>query len=313
MYSLSFHEKKRHGTLEFPAEYYYVDQSHPNYNMPFHWHKEWELIRILRGTFLIHADETEISAKAGDVLLIRDGMFHGGTPKDCIYECFVFDLHGLYRNLDTVKKYLRPIYRQQLLPQIHYPCDQKPEIAAVVSELMEAYSGSHTAQGMTAAKVSGTDASDIDASVTDVSDPHELITFGCISRLFALILQKGYYFPNEGTLSDSARRIDQVKSVMEYIENHYSSYVSLDMLAQVAGMNPKYFCRFFRSITHQTPMDYVNFYRIEQAASLLCATGLSVTRIGLECGFNDGSYFVKVFQKYRGITPNQYRKLNSTN
>lgn len=300
MYSLSYHEQKRHGTLEFPAEYYYVDRNHPNYNMPFHWHKEWELIRILQGTFLIHADESEISARAGDILLIRDGMFHGGAPKDCIYECFVFDLHGLYRNLDTVKKYLRPIYRQQILPQIYYPGDLEPEIGAIVSELMAAYS-TNTATGDTAS-VPGTVASDL----------HELITFGCISRLFALILQKGYCSPNEGTLTGSTHRIDQVKSVMEYIENHYSSCVSLDMLAQVAGMNPKYFCRFFRSITHQTPIDYVNFYRIEQAASLLSTTSLSVTEIGLECGFNDSSYFVKVFQKYRGVTPNQYRKLNAT-
>lgn len=302
MYSLSFHEKKRHGTLEFPAEYYYVDQSHPNYNMPFHWHKEWELIRILQGTFLLHADEAEIPASAGDILLIRDGMFHGGTPRDCIYECFVFDLHGLYRNLDTVKKYLRPIYRQQLLPQIYYPYDQEPEISAIVSELMAAYSRNAAASCNTY-PVPGTDASDL----------HELVTFGCISRLFALILQKGCCSPNVGTPTGSTHRIDQVKSVMEYIENHYASYMSLDMLAQVAGMNPKYFCRFFRSITHQTPMDYVNFYRIEQAASLLCTTSLSVTEVGLECGFNDGSYFVKVFQKYRGITPNQYRKLNATN
>ena len=75
-------------------------------------------------------------------------------------------------------------------------------------------------------------------------------------------------------------------------------------------MSPKYFCRFFRTITQQTPMDYVNYYRIERAARLLSSADWSVTAVGLECGFNDSSYFVKAFKKYKGITPKQYQKMN---
>ena len=83
--------------LEFPVDYHYLIPGHPNYHMPFHWHKEWEIIHVIKGTFIAYADDVEYTAHSGDCLLIRDGMPHGGTPVNCIYECFLFDLHGLYR------------------------------------------------------------------------------------------------------------------------------------------------------------------------------------------------------------------------
>ncbi len=281
MQSLSRHENKQHGTFAFPAEYYYITPTHPQYNMSFHWHKEWELIYIIEGSFTIHVEEERYTAGPGDVLLIRDGLLHGGTPTDCVYECFVFDLHGLFRNLDAVKQYLRPIYRHKLLPRILYRSQKEAPITHAAAQLMEAYRKEQF---------------------------QELSAFAGISRLMTLILEGGCYVPGTQENTENTHRIDQLKTVLEYIENHYRSPLSLDTLANVSGMNPKYFCRFFRSLTHQTPMDYVNDYRIEQASQLLLSTDASVTDIGLECGFNDSSYFVKVFRKYRGLTPNQYRK-----
>ena len=287
MYHLAYHEQKQHGTTDFPVAYYYVDQEHPQYNMPFHWHKEWEIIHILKGDLILFADEKEYETHAGDVLLLRDGMLHGGTPSHCAYECLVFDLHGLFRDISPVKKYLHPVYRGQLLPEIYYP-DHHPQIQPITDELMEAFRHS----GM----------------ITP-----ELSFLGNISRLFSVILSKEYYTAVNNTagtgapLNDS-RRVSQLKPVFEYIEAAYSSTITLAGMADKAGMSPKYFCRFFHSITHQTPMDYVNYYRIEQAASLLNSTNWSITAVGLECGFNDSSYFVKVFKKYKGITPRQYRK-----
>ena len=285
MYNLVFHEQKQHGTIEFPAEYYYITQEHPRYHMVFHWHKEWEIIRILKGYFLLHLDGQEYHAQAGDVFLVRDGMLHGGIPQDCVYECFVFDLHGLFRDINSVKKYLRPIYRNVLLPQVFFP-NRQADIYPIVDELMGEFSPS-----------------------LERSYP-ELATLGSISRLFTVILRKGYVVETEAPQQDNSRKVAQLKAVLEYIETHFNNQLTLDTLAGVAGMSPKYFCRFFRTITQQTPMDYVNYYRIEQAARLLSSADWSVTAVGLECGFNDSSYFVKAFKKYKGITPKQYQKMN---
>ena len=114
--------------------------------------------------------------------------------------------------------------------------------------------------------------------------------------------------PNSTVTDTEMHRIDQIKSVLEYIESNFESPLSLEELSGVIGQNPKYFCRTFKHLTHQSPMDYVNFYRVEQAAFLLSTTKLSITSIAMECGFCESSYFTKVFKKYKGVTPKKYRE-----
>ncbi|MBE6961640.1 MAG: cupin domain-containing protein [Ruminococcaceae bacterium] len=104
MYSLALHEQKQHGIPEFPVEYHYIDCSHPRYQMPFHWHRERELLHIMKGSFLLHIEDDEYLAQAGDVLLVNGGALHGGIPMDCTHECLVFDLRGLFRGIKIAKK-----------------------------------------------------------------------------------------------------------------------------------------------------------------------------------------------------------------
>ena len=281
MHAFTHLDKTQHGTPAFPAEYYYVDSRHPRYQMPFHWHNEWEILRVLSGTFQIHLDGEEYCACAGDVLLIHGGTLHGGVPYDCAYECFVFDLYGLFRSMELVKGYLRPFYRQSQLPQSFFPAEASSEIHRTIGELM--------------------------GSLRLGSSP-ELDTVGCLCRLFSYILQEELYSPNPGSADTELHRIDQIKAVLEYIEANFNTPLSLEKLAEVVGMNPKYFCRVFSRLTHQSPMDYVNFYRIEQAAFLLSSTSMPITAVGTECGFWESSYFTKVFKKYKGVTPKSYRQ-----
>ena len=251
--------------------------------MPFHWHKEWEIIHILQGTLLLSIDGQEYTAQKGDVLLLREGALHGGLPQHCVYECINFDLDTLYANVRSVRDYLRPFFRNKLFPTAYFP-SYFPDVYSIVDGLLFPFR-------------SGKDESLC-----------RLITLGNISRLFAVLLENRFYFENSGNTSDVVSKITQLKPVLEYVESHFSEPLTLDELAKIIGMNPKYFCRFFSSITQQTPMNYVNYYRIEQAANLLNSTNLSVTEVGLECGFNDTGHFVKTFKKHKGITPKQYQK-----
>lgn len=283
MYAYRHLDRQQHGTLEFPVEYYFVDSQHPRYQMPFHWHSEWELLRVLRGTLQIALDDEQYTLQCGDVLLMRGGSLHGCEPIDCVYEGLVFDLYGIFRKMDMVKPYLRPFYSQACLPQCCYRADADSGFLAVADELLRAFH-----------------------DCNEVSCP-ELETVAGISRLFAWIWKHGCYRPQPDQTQMPKQRIDRIKSVLEHIESHYSGSITLEDLAGIAGMNPKYFCRVFRSLTHHSPVDYLNYFRIEQAAYLLDSTDLSVTEVGAQCGFWESSYFTKVFKKYKGITPNRYR------
>ena len=98
----------------------------------------------------------------------------------------------------------------------------------------------------------------------------------------------------------------QFKQVLEYIEANYQNTISLEQMSRAASMSPKYFCRFFMDMTHKTPMDYLNYQRVEHAAFLLSTSHSSVTDVAFSCGFNDLSYFIKTFKRYKGVTPGKY-------
>ncbi len=280
MYDFKGLDRKQHGTSEFPCEYYYVDSSHPRYQMPSHWHKEWEILRVVKGNFQIRIDRELFSASEGDIFLIHSGAVHGGIPNECVYECFVFDLYGFFRSIDFVKKHLRPFYRGTVTPQCFLKKGESQKIESITSALMSSFE----------------------------NNTAELDVLTGISGLFSQIITEKRFKENESEEFSANNRIEQIKSVLEFIEENYSSAITLRDLACASNMNPKYFCRVFSSLTHQSPMDYVNFYRIEKAAFLLETTDLSITTIGLECGFSESSYFTKVFKKYKNTTPRQYRK-----
>lgn len=289
MHLFSLHEKKQHGTLEFPVAYYDITPIHPHYTMPFHWHKEWELIRIRKGNVTLHADDYEFNARAGDILLLRDSMLHGSPPpEDVLYDCLVFDLHGLFRSSELFKMHLRPIYQMKFLPDIYYPRETNMDIYPFVAELMELH-------------------------LKHQQNPFgteylELVTLSNLSQMFLRILQNTHYSVSPKEVPSSVQRISQIKSVLEYIECNYSEEITLSNLAKVAGLNPRYFCRIFKQIISLSPMDYVIYFRIEQACKLLTTTTLPIIEVALECGFNDCSYFTRVFKQRKHMTPNQYRK-----
>lgn len=286
MHYLAFHDKKQHGTQEFPAEYYYVDRVHPQYVMPFHWHREWELIRIVKGSFQLRTDSFTVQAHAGDLLLLPGNLLHSGTPEDCIYECFVFYLHGMFQGTEAVKKNLRPVYRMQLKPQLLYRSQEHPVLHSIAGQLLQACTKPGT-------------------------NHYALTVTSSLGAFFAYILSNGLYTDVSGESAEESGRIGQIKSVLEYIEQQYAQPITLQELANVARMNPKYFCRVFKELSGQTPMEYVIRYRIEQAAAMLTATEMPMMDIAMECGFNNFSYFIRTFKRLRGETPKQYRQNNS--
>lgn len=90
----NLYESKKRGTFDFPIELYYVDSLTPRYEMPLHWHLEYELITVLRGSFELSLDGEKTVMYPGDCAFINGGVVHGGIPDGCIYECLVFDLQA---------------------------------------------------------------------------------------------------------------------------------------------------------------------------------------------------------------------------
>ena len=137
---------------------------------------------------------------------------------------------------------------------------------------------------------------------------YELTVFGQFYHFFGLVFSNHYFIENPTRTRRDYKRILQLKQVLEFIEKNYANPITLQELSASVSMSPKYFCRFFSEMTHQTPVDYLNRQRIEEACLQLAATDDSITEIAYRNGFNDLSYFIRTFKKYKGMTPGKYRR-----
>lgn len=99
-----------------------------------------------------------------------------------------------------------------------------------------------------------------------------------------------------------------VQKAILHINNHLSGDLSLKSLSATQNMNASYLSALFKKETGQTVTDYVNQMRIHQAERLLGTTKLQIQTVAQHCGIPDVNYFSKIFKKYTGKSPIQYRK-----
>ncbi len=103
-----------------------------------------------------------------------------------------------------------------------------------------------------------------------------------------------------------SRRVMKVK---EYINQHYAEDVTLPALADLVGMSPSSFSRFFRLRTGKTLSSYLIDIRLGNAARALVDTTSNVSEICYSCGFNNLSNFNRVFKSRKGVTPHEFRSM----
>lgn len=95
---------------------------------------------------------------------------------------------------------------------------------------------------------------------------------------------------------------------INYIERNHAKKLSLQQVAAYAGYSPSYYSRLFREELGCTFGSFLNQLRVDKSKALLLSTTLSGAEISGLVGFEDQSYFSRVFKRYTGVTPDQYRK-----
>lgn len=97
-------------------------------------------------------------------------------------------------------------------------------------------------------------------------------------------------------------------NAISYMEDHYLEPLTLEEIAGKSNISVRHLNRIFRSYYQMTPIAYMLTLRLERACSLLKHSGLTITQISYECGFNDSNYFTRQFRKAYGVSPKVYRQ-----
>ena len=164
----SYHEIMQRGRFDFPIGFYHVEKYHPRFNMPYHWHMEYELIHILHGGFTISLNDETIHMVPGDIVFVSDGIVHGGVvdSDDTVYECLVFDPQKLLLPANYHAANLDQIFSHTLRVRNHFtPDDQK--LSAVIPALFNQFQQHQPG--------------------------YELIVIGLLYTVFGLIIQEKQY------------------------------------------------------------------------------------------------------------------------
>jgi AraC-like DNA-binding protein len=105
-----------------------------------------------------------------------------------------------------------------------------------------------------------------------------------------------------------ARFSPPIVRVMEWLGQHLDENISVGDLAEVAGLSPSYFRRWFHREVGSSPRDYVTQVRVERAKELLAGSDRSITEIAMDLGYSTSAYFTAVFHAETGMTPSEFRR-----
>ena len=280
MRDIRFKEDATHGAPDFPLQYYFVNESHPRYEMNLHWHREFEIIRVCSGELTLFVENRPYLLVAGDVAFVGGGQSHRAEPRSAVYECVVFDLNMLCRHgSGRITGYILPLL------------DEGVELRSLTGD-----SGS-------ALRIATTNLFD---AVKTQMPYFELEAYASAAKIVYLLYTEGFVkFPEKARLA--THRKEMMSSLIRWIEENYTERITLQTLASVARTNEKYLCRLFKDYTGATPIEYINRLRIERACLDLSSQTANITAVAFDSGFSDAAYFCKIFKRYKGMTPREYR------
>lgn len=286
-YPILLEEQTKHGHSLFPCAIYNVETDTNNSEkIYYHWHKEIELLFVQEGQATLSIDRKSSVISAGDFAFIPSNTVHmasGGTGDPFRFIAIVFhpNLIRSFGNDSVQEKYLTPLCEWQF--DCPYIIKKDPFYQHLVLDLVRHYQ--------------------------EKEKGYELYIKIHLLELCHALCQYTEPFQHSKKETDDYR-ITLIKKMMLYLQEQYTETIALSDMADHFHVSKGHLCRFFKEMTNTTPMNYLNYYRINKSAQLLRNTDLEISAIAGQTGFNNISYYNRTFRKYMHMTPGEYRNLS---
>ena len=234
------------------------------------WHENIEILMVLGGKGFVRVNEDRYPVEEGDIAVVNSGQMHDIFSRDSMhYACLIIDRSFFLQNyLDSNKLTFSPVIKD-------------PELFQMLLSFKENYKKEDSPYQVQLLR----------------RDAMDIIVKLCQDHCGGEVFQKG-----------ETRIHATIKKVIYRICSESQNELSLDSIAKDEGWNKSYLAREFRRYTGQTMIEFLNTIRCENARKMLLESDLSVGEVGRRCGFNDQTYFTRVFRKHLGKTPGGYRK-----
>lgn len=112
---------------------------------------------------------------------------------------------------------------------------------------------------------------------------------------------------SEDQTRDNARMRLIAGEILDYINKNYQEDIALQDIAGALGYSEAYFCKIFRQCFSKSFTSYLTEYRIQMAKKLLADVRNNIKDISMQVGVRDSNYFARIFKRYVGKTPSEYR------
>lgn len=284
----NYHETKNHTTTEFPYNTYLCSIPLDFPGVPLHWHDELELIVIKKGQGIVSVDFEKRLVHSGDIVFIRPGCLHA------IEQDRTFKME--YENIILKPELLSSGTNDLCMIQYITPLlDGSIPVECFLTPSLEFYESLNAC------------IQQIDLVCSDQPQGWQLAVKSSLFYFFFLLTSSS----QKKTASTSARSksLEKMKTVLKYVEEHYTEKLTIDDMAELTYYSKSHFMKFFKAHMGIGFTEYLNDYRLTMSARLLKASDDSILMIASASGFDNLSYFNRIFKRKYGVSPGKYRKL----
>lgn len=279
------HENKVHFQDDFPYNTYICSIPLDFSNVPVHWHREFEIIAIKKGSGIVTVNFQKYQVSSGDIIIVLPGSLHSIDGNENIsmeYENILFSKELLaFPEKDlTQEAFLQPFFNGKLpiRTKISHGRPLHQELIDIIDFL--------------------------DDKCDEKAYGYQLAVKGALMQIIYLLITNP---PSQKETLSPDKSKEKLKSIIRYVSTHYYEEITIEEIAGFCHYSPSHFMKFFKAHTGMSFISYVNDYRATEARALLTNTTDSILDISLQCGFTNLSNFNRIFKRKYGISPRQMR------
>lgn len=275
----------------FPAYVRYgILSSYPDYSAISHWHKDLEFILVKKGSMTYNVNGELIDISENNGIMVNSRQFHYGFSaehQECEFICILLSPELLEGNDWFYQNYVEHIIENSSYPYLYL--DSSNWQKAILEKLKNLY---HSFEG---------------DSIKALSYFELMEDFISIMK----ILYEELHIEKQN-LTKESDELTSLRNMMAYIEEHFMEHISLESLASAGACCKSRCSLLFKKYLRDTPITYTTKLRLRKSLSALLDSDACITDIAYEYGFCGASYYCETFQKYYGISPLKYRKMQGS-